>query len=452
MNTLSDKHSFLENFSEIANYGGLVLPRTVSKKTNKAELPFTPHAARPLSIENKKLTLDFEQLLLKGIEKNVDGECLFLLSGGMDSSILLKLMQANNMAPKATYSTSYPFLDKRGDIEQDYALSAAEILKAADHKHIPCTVEDYFMSLIDCSVAYSDGVYFMQSPLMLNMFKEATKDLSSRISKDTNQIDFNVVNGMAADCLLGTGYHQRIFKAKNLNWPLNFIARTGFFNKVPGRINHALGKIFPVQAITDYCDLGMPHTSIDNMIWKFNHHRDYRLSFSKYDGKRIQSFADNVTESIDPLDLLTIVDMKFEMLRSSEEWNAYIKFVGSARSKVYFPFMDESIYNFLQSVPWEYRLKEHKKVLLDLGRKLGLTDEFMLRPKTGMSVNPSFAKEEFNAFFKCIDQVEKPPRVDDCRNNIKSKLNLYRVWLSILINEQAIDVGQFKADVRRSLR
>ena len=144
--------------------------------------------------------------------------------------------------------------------------------------------------------------------------------------------------------------------------------------------------------------------------------------------------------------------MKFEMLRSSEEWNAYIKLFGSSRSKVLFPFMDEDIYNFLQTVPWEFRLKEHKKVLLDLGRKLGLTDEFMLRPKTGMSVSPNFAKEEFSAFFRCIEYIEKPPLVHECGHSLKAKLNIYRVWLSILINEQAIDVEQFKIDVRRSLQ
>ena len=75
----------------------------------------------------------------------------------------------------------------------------------------------------------------------------------------------------------------------------------------------------------------------------------------------------------------------------------------------------------------------------------------MLRSKTGMSVQPLFASKEFSSFFKRIDNVERPPRVNDCGKKLKTKLNIYRTWLSILISEQAVELEKFKIDLKQSL-
>lgn len=443
--------SWNSNFDEIANYGALVFPRTLTTKTQTQKIQYEIGKKDT----NKQLSSDptktLEILLLQNIECNINGECMFLLSGGMDSSVLLKLMSLNGLAPETTYSTSYPFYDKRGDIEKNYALESAEYLDISEHVYIPCSMIDYFMSLIDASVAFSEGVYFMQSPLMLNMFNKAAKDLKNRNTSNNNDI-YTVINGMAADCMLGTGYHRRIFNANNLHKYPKLISKLGIFNFLPSRANSVLDKIFPIREMLDYYDLCQPKSSAENMIWKFNHHRNFKLKFANNVESRIRSFDDETQQCKNDLDLLTHVDLRFEMIRSEQEWNSYIKFCTSNNSKVYFPFMEGNICNFLQSIPWEYRLQEHKKVLLDLGRKLGLDDQFLLKPKSGMSVHPNNALKEFKAFFKCIDDIHKPPRIEECQDSIKPKLNVYRIWLSILINENIIDIHDLKDTLISSLK
>jgi len=439
------------NFDEIANYGALVFPRTISTKTNAPKIQYSLGTNKAYKQHSSDLTKNLEELLLQALDQNMNGESMFLLSGGMDSSVLLKLMSLNGLTPKATYSTSYPFIDKRGDVEKKYALEAAEYLDISEHIHVSCSISDYFISLIDASVAFSEGVYFMQSPLMLNMFNKAATDLKNRIISNENDEFFTVINGMAADCMLGTGYHRRIFNAYNLHQYLKLISKLGALNCLPSRVSALLNKIMPIREMIDYYDLCQSKLSAKNMIWKFNHHRNYKLIFANNVESRIRSFDDEIQQCKNDLDLLTHVDMRFEMIRSQQEWNAYIKFCTSDNSKVYFPFMDGAIWHFLQSIPWEYRLKEHKKVLLDLGRKLGLDDQFLLKPKTGMSVHPDNALKEFTAFFKCIDAIHKPPRIEECQNSIKPKLNVYRVWLSILINENLVDIPILKDAVIDSL-
>jgi asparagine synthetase B (glutamine-hydrolysing) len=444
--------SWNSNFDEIANYGALVFPRTLSTKNHAPKIQYPLRTKKRDKLVSSDLTKTLEELLLQGIDQSMNGESMFLLSGGMDSSVLLKLMSLNGLAPETTYSTSYPFLDKRGDIEKNYALEAAKLLNISEHVHISCSMSDYFISLIDASIAFSEGVYFMQSPLMFNMFNKAAADLNNRDTQNKNDKTFTVINGMAADCMLGTGYHRRIFNANNLHKHSKLISKLGALNFVPSRVNSLLDKIIPMREMLDYYDLCQPKSSAKNMIWKFNHHRNYELIFANNVESRIGSFDDEIQQCENDLDLLTHLDMRFEMIRSKQEWNAYIKFCTSENSRVYFPFMDSDIWDFLQSIPWEYRLKEHKKVLLDLGRKLGLDDEFLLKPKTGMSVNPNNAIKEFKAFFKCIDAIHEPPHIEKCQNSIKPMLNVYRTWLSILINEDMVDIPAFKNAVISSLK
>jgi len=187
------------------------------------------------------------------------------------------------------------------------------------------------------------------------------------------------------------------------------------------------------------------------MLWKFNHHRDYRYKYSDNVASRILKYIPVFETIKNDLDRLTFIDFTFEMMRSRSEWDAYIKYVAGKNSSVLFPFMEQRVYGPIMKIPWERKLIEHKKILLDLGRKLGLKDDLLLRPKTGMSVHPFYAKKQFEIFFKLIDEIQKPPLSDHSRGNLKIKLNIYRAWLSHLIINNLIDPEKLKLKICESL-
>ena len=201
-------------FAEVINYGnifppekmhfteeGYVTSETINDYYSKEIISSNTQA--PIRLNSRELSSTFEELLIKEMQSYAENS-LFLLSGGMDSSVLYKVLEANGCKPSQTFSTSYPWDDK----EKDYALSGASYLKCNDHRHIDFSLTDYFCNMVDTTNLQDDICYFNQTPLLCAIFKYA---------KESNIYFDSLINGMGADCFLGTGYERRAYAVESFN-------------------------------------------------------------------------------------------------------------------------------------------------------------------------------------------------------------------------------------------
>jgi hypothetical protein len=380
-----------------------------------------------------------EKFLLDSF-KTIDLEkSVFLLSGGMDSGVLYKLMKNNIHQYTNTWSTSYPFFDQRGDIEKEYAISASEYLGVQKHNHIATTTRDYFKSLLQTVKITEEPNCFNQTPLFNMLFKN--------IYEYEENLGCVVINGMGADCILGTGFHRKLFALEKLKIGLPIIH---------GVINRILNKVCPqYSSIIRYKDVIKYKSNINDyhhILWDFNNRRDYRFTDELF--KEIPKHSsrldilNRIPEHIDLLSKFTYIDLFAEMSISQRQWGRLSSEYGGGG--VFFPFLDSSVVQHMFNYSWDVKLKEHKKLLLDVGRKLGISEEILLRSKSGMSVDPNSNLNIYNSFISIIRKNIKSDFDDiyDSHASLKTKLTLtnFLLWKHIVVEENDLDELFFDID------
>ena len=113
-----------------------------------------------------------------------------LFSGGLDSSILLKICQKNFKTDK-TFSTGFPFEKPTHNLEKEYSSSAANLFKTK-HLFLDITSTDYLHGFIEAISKAELPIHHLQSVPIYLLFK--------KIPQNKNI----VISGLGADDLFGT--------------------------------------------------------------------------------------------------------------------------------------------------------------------------------------------------------------------------------------------------------
>lgn len=429
-----------ENINEYIRYGYLVSPKTlVNNLTNtplNCETTINVNSDNKinLSYNYKKLkhgdksylddsdTMKFQNKLYEACNQQSNSDSIFLLSGGIDSSVMYQLMKNYHQPYNRTWSTAYPFFGKVGNIEKEYSISGAQLLGAEqNHHHVQTTPAEYFNSIIEATLIIEEPIHFNQTALFNILFK---KIFSNKINK--NKI---VVNGMAADCLLGTKFHNRLkASSERILWKI-------FRTSSPWEIS-ILSRLLN-RYYKNYSDILRSQYNINDynhLIWDFNNKRDYSFT-NKYFGlnkthdSRLDIF-NRIDDKNNLLNLFTYIDLYGEMALSSQRWTKISKHYGGGGA--YFPFLNQSIIEHTFNYDWDVKLKSKKRLLVELGAQIGVNQLILTRPKTGMSVNPKENLEKYLLYIKIIKDYCYDEKLSNIITN-EASLKTQLVFVNFLL-------------------
>ncbi len=458
----------LSNLKEICLYGSTIHPNELTEmKMITSKKDMLTDKKMPLSTYNSdfqktsqiKTIYKLEELLLKSIESSLSNNKIptFLLSGGMDSSVLYKLMKEHGIKPEVTFSTSFPFKDKRkGNIEKAYVQDAINKLKIENHIHSQITISQYFCRLVDVTYLTRDICHMNSTPLLFSLFEDAINYFNKKGIKGKKVL----ICGQGADCFLGMTAARRMYKYNSLAKTKKIISNLHSFLYHPllhRYLTNFIGSVNSnweneINGLLNYIAINKSMRSYSHFAWQWSQTiKDNSIA------KRVDTILSRFSNEreINPYDLLCIHDYYSTLAFAEREWG--LCFQAKGGSNICFPFYENDIVSFLQSIPWSYRLSEKKKLFLELGRKLDLSDEFLLKPKTGLSVHPNHGREYFNIFFGSINSFgygieESYKEFRKLSTTLKQELNFYKAWLLKLMLDDKVDPNEIKNVIRINIK
>ena len=297
-----------------------------------------------------------------------------LLSGGVDSSILSSIVK-DRLAVCDTYSTSYPFDGPATNYEQKYALSAASAMSTR-HTLFSPTPTDYLTGFIDAVAVAEAPLNHLQSVPLYLLFQEAIPVNLDR-----------VVCGEGADTAFGV---ETLF---NLRQPTDLLRRfcalppvhAGLRALSPSwpRARHLANQVAQRRALT------RPISDPLSPMWKYHVYGNVDWVESHYSTSWPQIMGSRSTE------LQTLTGRPFEDMLALYALNhcdvstttAVWSKLGEGKGKIlYFPFTSESILRAAFSIPWKTKLKSEKHVVREAGRRLGVPELILDRPKQSFGI------------------------------------------------------------------
>lgn len=366
----------------------------VSLKNNKLSF-FTYWSASKIIIEAKKdlytgsvsnATNDLKSLLLKTISNQMlaDVPIGAFLSGGIDSSLIVALMQEISSKPIRTFTVG--FEDKSFN-EANFAKTISQHLKT-NHSELYVSNKDIYESI----------------SMMPNLYDEPFADSSqiptflvSRLAQVSVKV---ALSGDGGDELFG-GYNRYLFAEKY--WP--------FFRSHPKLLKQGLSFAFKHA----------PDNLIGLILGSFSSDFKKEIFRSKIDKSKsllnaqdIESLYLSFTVNLENIDFLNkdhiysgrnnssrVNDLEINSLDDSEYMMAedsigYLpdsiltKLDRSAMSvslESRIPFLDHEIFKFAWTLPKEYKIHKHDtKVILKSLLKQYLPETMFDRPKSGFGI------------------------------------------------------------------
>ena len=297
-----------------------------------------------------------------------------LLSGGIDSSILSSIVK-DQLAVCDTYSTSYPFDGPATNYEQKYALSAASAM-ATRHTLFTPTPTDYLTGFIDAVAVAETPLNHLQSVPLYLLFREGMPEKLDR-----------VVCGEGADTAFGV---ETLF---NLRQPTDLLRRFSSFPPVHAGLR-ALGPSWPrarhlADQVAQRRALTRPISDPLSPIWRYHVYGNvdwveshYNAPWEKIMGSRsaeLQTLSGRPFEDMLALYALNHCDVS----TTTAVWSK----LGEGKGKVlYFPFMSESVLRGAFSIPWKTKLKSEKHIVREAGRRVGVPELILNRPKQSFGI------------------------------------------------------------------
>lgn len=137
---------------------------------------------------------NFLYFLRKNIQLSSKRNVTLLFSGGLDSSIISKLLKKDRYR---SYSTGFEFT-KKDCIERDYAFSAAKRL-GIDTNYTSFDLKELLISLPEAIDCIGEPINHIQTLLLYNLFKKKKKYMHKI-----------VLNGQGADGIFGTSHQYEM--------------------------------------------------------------------------------------------------------------------------------------------------------------------------------------------------------------------------------------------------
>jgi asparagine synthetase B (glutamine-hydrolysing) len=296
-----------------------------------------------------------------------------LLSGGVDSSIL-GVIARDQLSVFDTFSTTYPFDDPATNSEQEYALSAASALSTRHTLFTP-TAGDFLRGFIEAVATAEVPLDHLQSVLLHLLFKDGMPDRLDRI-----------ICGEGADSTFGLEtlfmlHHPPDWRHRICSIPPFYAAMT------------ALGTRWDkarslVESISKFKNSRRPISDPLNPIWTYGAYGDLAWVQNHYGASRLdvmgfKSAALQLAPRRSSEDSFSTYALNFDVCTTCSVWS---KLAEGQRKILYFPFTNQRVLDAAFSIPWETKLKTEKHIVREVGRRLGVPEMILNRPKKSFGI------------------------------------------------------------------
>jgi len=369
--------------------------------------------------------------------KPAKSDSALLLSGGLDSSILFKLSK-DILDINRTFSTDYPFLGLKGDVEKRNALSASKAL-GAEHSYIEFTVEDYLRGFIEAIHVAEEPLHHLQSVLLYLLFKKGIPD------------EFHtIINGQGADGIFGLNLHNRIFACNSLHYrALSSIIGKNAIKLMIWLTGHGKGISDTIRLkdiLKNSIDIGNPN----HVIWELGAYGSEQWTMKYFDCSyndiiNTRFRAINEYRNYNIYDLISILDIIGDVRATSEIWN---KLAEKNKKMIYYPFCEEELLNYSLSIFWDIKLQKPKNVLRHVAHALKVPEFIITRKKSGFGMGAEAWAVKGGAFEPliplCTGIFEKKEILQLQSTDPKKSMTFwnilnYCIWKRLFIYNDSVD-------------
>jgi asparagine synthase (glutamine-hydrolysing) len=373
--------------------------------------------------------------LLKTIHRLRDqrSDCIALLSGGIDSSILAQLLK-KEFSITRTYSTAYPFDSPRLNREKPYAISAAEAL-GMEHVYYEPSPQEYYRGFIEAIAGAEEPLHHLQSVLLHLLWKNAVKE---RIC----------LCGQGAGSSFGSNSYfyirqnrhslgHRVLLSRPIAKSLPFISTiTGSGGEVAdilAKPQQPVGLDDPQNPIWTWMEYG-------SRAWACRYYQISEQQLISHRYKEVRRL---------PQELYT--QWSLYSLFSDEDLTCAIwSKIGEQQGKsVYYPYYDTDVLNTVFSIPWSLKLGTTKDLIRkELSIRNDLPPFIYERAKSSFGLrtrNWATRNGVFEPLVRLATPVIDEPEIRGLQSWDRRKMMTfwnvlnYAIWKRLMINNEPID-------------
>ena len=365
-----------------------------------------------------------------------------LLSGGLDSSILFKICQAN-YGVNTTYSAGYPFEDPRKNIDKEYALSAADAFQAK-HKYCEFTNEKYLRGFIEAISAAEEPLHHLQSVMFYLLFKGGVPH-----NKDI------IIKGHGADTAWGSYLPNFLYNSNKMLFKLLLRSPVKLFeiaSRIAGQgVRGRRRAKFIATSLRWKTSKNCPTQDPNNIIWSLANYgsEDWVRKYYKVTRYDIIKDRYNTIKQFEGHSLYDVISF-YTFLGSASVTQAIGAKLGESQRKIlYYPFCHPDLLNYAFSIPWDLKLRKRKNILRSVARQYGVPEFIINRPKSGFGIRTERWAEKGKIFDSLIPLASKVFDEKQIRNMQSSDpkkamtfwniLN-YAIWKRLCVDNEAVDV------------
>ena len=361
-----------------------------------------------------------------------------LFSGGLDSSILFKILQ-NQYKINTTLSTGFPFERAGSNLEKEYALSAAEAF-GAKHIYHEINTPDYLRGFLEAISMAEYPIRHLQSVLIYLMARDAF----------LKEKKLGVI-GLGADTVFEMDYYKYLFKGEKKMAKLlsrhPFAELINIASNISGR-GHSLLKTISYSQMTS-----IPISNAKNPIWSINNFGSRKWTMQHF-GVKDWDMTGARYEAIKSLEGRPIYDVmaSMKLVGISFTQNLWDKLNVAHNQILYTPFADMDLMNFAFSIPAEIKLKNFsdnpKDILRHIARRLGIPESIITRPKSSFGVRAELWVQKGGVFepliplaAKVFDErkIRETQSTDVQKSMIFWNILNYSIWKRLCINNEPLE-------------
>jgi asparagine synthetase B (glutamine-hydrolysing) len=359
-----------------------------------------------------------------------------LLSGGLDSSILFKICQAN-FQTNTTFSTSFPFEDPKNDLEKEYSLSAASHFKT-NHQYFEMTTKEYLRGFLEAILKAEVPVHHLQSvPLFL---------LSKHIPEKNNL----VISGLGADDVFGTTTQYEIhqIETKFLHRLLAKYQDTRFLQYIIHQSKNLQRFSIDLQ---NYNRSRLPFTDSNNLLWSLGAYGSMEWASTYFHSSKEEIIKNrcNVVKKFSDRSIYDIISTLLFFGSASATQAIWAKLAESERKIFYYPYSHIDLLHLVFSIPWDIKLEQPKNILRYVARRVDIPEKIINRPKSGFGVHPKLWAERNGVFESLVPLAAKIIDEKEIRNmqsiDLKKSMTYwsmlnYAIWKRLCIHNEPLNV------------
>jgi asparagine synthetase B (glutamine-hydrolysing) len=360
-----------------------------------------------------------------------------LLSGGLDSSILFKVIQ-NRIGVETSASTGYSFENSRINYEKEYALTAARAF-GAKHNYFEPSVKEYLLGILRAIAAAEQPLLHLQSVLLYLLFEN--------LPQNDKTI---VISGEGADSIFGSELHNSCMKMEKVKWanllscyPLLDLIK--FMSGITGRGRGYLYRLY--RSPDSRAALKDP----DNVLWVLNRYGDIDWVQNYFSVSR-EAIIANRYKALKPFSGYSLFDMiaVLSVLGGASVTQDVWSKLGEANGKfLFYPFTHFELIENTFSVSWKLKLAKPKNILREAGRLLYIPDNIISRPKKGFGINQEHWAQRGAVFEPlvplmkgCFEEklIREMQTIEPHRAMIFWSMINYTIWKRLIIDEEPLQL------------